>query len=241
MKGQENVIAKLKATRARSVLLTGPAHWGKKTLLRELFSNEDAVFEITGNASTFRNTLDRIYLNARPTIYIIPDVDKCNLTIQNMLLKVLEEPPLSSRFFLTASGSILPTITSRCVTYRMEPYSEYIIGNMPAQPELIGMFNSPGQLRLIDTPNMPMVVRILKEIRDTCMSKPLSFMLVLIKDVDRMLAEDGSSPEAFTLVCEDIFGKCDTMDWLRGQPNDNAKYVRHTFIMKYWLERQVKQ
>ena len=90
MIGQAQLIADLQKTQAKSVLITGPKHWGKKTLLRELFKNEESIYEITGNAATFRESIERIYQTARPTIYLIPDLDKCNQTVQNILLKVLE-------------------------------------------------------------------------------------------------------------------------------------------------------
>jgi hypothetical protein len=41
-------------------------------------------------------------------------LDSASEQAQNTLLKVLEEPPVTARFMLTASSPPLPTITSRC-------------------------------------------------------------------------------------------------------------------------------
>jgi len=239
MLGQTGVIAKLKATKARSVLLTGPAHHGKKTLLRELFSGEEAVYEIVGNAATFRDALDKIYLNARPTVYIIPDVDRCNQTVQNLLLKMLEEPPLKARFFLTASGSVLPTITSRCVTYRMEPYSNSVLGHLSSAACLIGLFRSPGELQIMNTPNIQAIGEQMKSIRDNINSQSLAKTLLSVKDLEKLMADDGLIQDAFILLAQAVYGACESVNWLRSQPNDNVRYVRKAFYMNFWKERQV--
>lgn len=123
MIGQTLLMENLKKSKARSILITGPAHFGKKTLVRDFLSNDENVFEVTGSANDFRESVYHMYTIVRPTTYIIPDLDKRHPTAQNLLLKVIEEPPLKSRFFITASGGILSTITSRCVSYRVYPYT----------------------------------------------------------------------------------------------------------------------
>lgn len=42
------------------------------------------------------------------------NLDGASPVLQNSMLKVLEEPPGTSRFVLTASGRVLPTVESRC-------------------------------------------------------------------------------------------------------------------------------
>lgn len=51
-------------------------------------------------------------------VFILEDADEYNVQSQNALLKVVEEPPRSVRFILTASsvGAILPTVRSRVCT-----------------------------------------------------------------------------------------------------------------------------
>lgn len=241
MIGQVRVIEKLKKTKAKSILLTGPPHWGKKTLLRELFSKEESVYEITGNASAFRESVDRIYQTVRPTTYLIPDVDKSNQTIQNLLLKVLEEPPMSARFFLTASGSVLPTIVSRCVTYRMEPYKDTNaeLGGLNAPACILGMFKSPGQLRLLNVDGIEDVVDLLIAIRTDFDNRTLANVLLSVKAFHKQFANTTLTQDAFLLLAHHIFGTSDSLDWLRQQPQDSVKYVRTAYFMKLWVERQV--
>lgn len=241
MIGQVKVIENLKKTKAKSVLLTGPPHWGKKTLLRELFSKEESVYEITGNASVFRESVDRIYQTVRPTIYLIPDVDKANQTVQNLLLKVLEEPPMSARFFLTASGSVLPTIVSRCVTYRMEPYKDTNseLGGLQAPACILGMFRSPGQLHQLKVDGIEEVVNSLIAVRNDFDSRTLANVLLSVKAFHKQFANTALTQDAFLLLVHHVFGTSDSLDWLRQQPQDSVKYVRTAYFMKLWVERQV--
>lgn len=54
--------------------------------------------------------------SAKTVVVVISEADKMTLPAQNSLLKILEEPPASSRIILTAPGpkTLLPTIVSRC-------------------------------------------------------------------------------------------------------------------------------
>ena len=59
---------------------------------------------------------------AKHKVFILCAAEKMTMQAQNALLKVLEEPQ-SSVFILltTARESLLPTVRSRCLTFRMEP------------------------------------------------------------------------------------------------------------------------
>lgn len=54
--------------------------------------------------------------------FIITEAQNLTIEAQNALLKVLEEPPQSSRFILTAptSEGLLPTVSSRCQISHLE-------------------------------------------------------------------------------------------------------------------------
>ncbi len=58
-------------------------------------------------------------------VYIIPNAENMSIGAFNALLKVLEEPPATAMFILTASSkSVLPqTILSRCIPYAVYPLS----------------------------------------------------------------------------------------------------------------------
>lgn len=236
MIGQQDVITKLKTTKAKSVLLLGPAHYGKKTLLRELFRNDESVYEITGNAAAFRDCLERIYQTVRPTVYLIPDLHKANATIQNILLKVLEEPPKAARFFLTASGTILPTITSRCVTYHINPYSGVELNQLEAPLFLKGKYRSPGELKLLNFEGCDKLFQMLETIKVKMTGATLANILKDVKEFNKCFKELLATQEVFILMVRNIFGECKSYDWLRSQPDDAVQYVRCYFFIRLWLE-----
>lgn len=59
-------------------------------------------------------------------VYIISDAQRMNEQAQNALLKTLEEPPSYAVIILLCdnASSLLPTITSRCITLQMKPVSK---------------------------------------------------------------------------------------------------------------------
>lgn len=75
-------------------------------------------------------------------VYIISDAQRMNEQAQNALLKTLEEPPEYAVIILLCDNvsSLLPTITSRCITLQMKPVSkeeiaEYLTKKMQMEPD----------------------------------------------------------------------------------------------------------
>jgi len=66
---------------------------------------------------------------AQKRMVLILDADKMTVQAQNALLKVLEEPPETTFFILTATipSALLPTILSRCSQVRFRPPSSHEI------------------------------------------------------------------------------------------------------------------
>ena len=62
-------------------------------------------------------------------VYIIPDAQKMNKEAQNSLLKTIEEPPDYAVLLLLTDSkdSLLPTVTSRCVSFSFRPLPDSII------------------------------------------------------------------------------------------------------------------
>lgn len=77
---------------------------------------EDAAF-ITDAAYLQPSELSAKYFILAPT-------EPMNASVQNKLLKTLEEPPSSARFLLLSAGGLLPTVVSRCRRIRLEPLGE---------------------------------------------------------------------------------------------------------------------
>ena len=241
MIGQQGLKESLDRSTARSILLTGPAHFGKKTFIREYLSNEESVFEVTGNSNEFREAVERICTTVRPTSYIIPDLDKRHPTVQNMLLKVIEEPPLKSKFYITASSSVLPTITSRCVLYRMLPYSQEDLSKVSVPDWVRPYGKSPGQLKLMNDESIGQAIPKIKEFHKLMLPNDhtLAWYLKEYREVDKVWRETNASQELFIWVVSEVFGSgSEAVKWLRQQPEDSTRYVRSQFILRYWIERQ---
>ena len=83
------------------------------------FKAEDDLRPICSDAYVAPNDGDR-------KIYIIPDFDKTLPLAQNILLKVVEEPPEQTVFIFTASSKsgIIPTIRSRVMPFAVSNVSE---------------------------------------------------------------------------------------------------------------------
>lgn len=83
-----------------------------------------------GMIREIKNTVFLVPNESEKKVYIIEDAQKMNIPAQNALLKLLEEPPPSAIFFLTADmkESLLPTVISRCrvITLRPAPKHEII-------------------------------------------------------------------------------------------------------------------
>jgi len=64
-------------------------------------------------------------------VFIIQDADLMTVSAQNALLKTLEDGPKYAVFVLLAQNSdvFLPTITSRCVTYKTQPLADAVVQN----------------------------------------------------------------------------------------------------------------
>jgi hypothetical protein len=61
------------------------------------------------------------------------NLDGASAQVQNSLLKVLEEPPDTSRFVLTAAGPVLPTVASRCYQVALGTAREALPDDGPAR------------------------------------------------------------------------------------------------------------
>jgi DNA polymerase-3 subunit delta' len=122
---------------SHSYLFIGPSGVGKKTLALEVAQ------KITGSQNSIHPDillLDQLVnegseavrsaialmsgtpLKSKHRVVIITDIDRFNHQSLNALLKILEEPPRATIFFLTAdSRSVLATIQSRSIVLPCNP------------------------------------------------------------------------------------------------------------------------
>lgn len=76
-----------------------------------------------------RNLIGRLHQTrgrAGHRVVIVDPIDDCNPSSANALLKILEEPPADTTFFLISHrpGSLLPTIKSRCHALALRPIAD---------------------------------------------------------------------------------------------------------------------
>ena len=94
---------------------------------------------------TIRQMKQEIYLKPSVSdrkVYIIPDADTMNISAQNSLLKILEEPPLYCTIIMIAqnSGAFLDTVLSRANLIKFSPLEssdikKYLIEEKKANKE----------------------------------------------------------------------------------------------------------
>jgi len=145
------------------LIITGNKSIGKKDLAKEIskyyLKADDDTQNVEDNINLkiikaedgsksikidqVRELLEKIYLKTDKRIIYIEDAEKLNINSSNALLKILEEPPLGTKFIITTSkiSSIIPTILSR---------STVIKCNNPSQDDINAYLN---ELEDIDIDN----------------------------------------------------------------------------------------
>jgi replication-associated recombination protein RarA len=120
--GHEAARAELERSLPPVTLLLGPKSVGKMTLANHLALHHKAALWTYRNlsAAVAREVVESAPVRrARAVEVSVIDLDGATDAAQNILLKVLEEPPGHCRFILVASRPPLPTIDSRARTYRL--------------------------------------------------------------------------------------------------------------------------
>jgi DNA polymerase III delta prime subunit len=120
--GHEAVRGELESSLPAVTLIIGPPSIGKATLARHLLQFSGPCWSTDyGNltAGLARQIVEGAPVRHKPTDIRIVDLDGSTEAAQNILLKVLEEPPPHCRFILLASSAPLVTIVSRSRTFQL--------------------------------------------------------------------------------------------------------------------------
>lgn len=248
--GQSALIDALKNTNARAILIQGQAHSGKKTLIRQLYKDLGLyVYEVSGSVAEFRETLDFIKTQTNPIMYLIPDVDTLHPGIQNLLLKVLEEPPMRARFCLTANNTILPTIKSRCVCYTMQPYTPEEIQSILCDSELalvrkyVNIFSqcvsTPGQIQLLvgwqNYQNIPEMIDQMSDIANT-LNQPLAVTLTKANNLGKYMKTNNIDYYVFMLLAKAFHSNSSSYSILTQNSYELDRYIMCYFYAELWKE-----
>lgn len=134
----------------KAVLLLGDKGCGKHTYLSLISEKLNLTSIDITDVVSFEYIL-QLYSRSIPSIYYI-DIDKFTEKKQNVILKLLEEPPMNAYIVLLSSNRslLLPTIINRCIIYEFEKYNYQELSSFVesgSNVELIcEIYRTPGQI-----------------------------------------------------------------------------------------------
>lgn len=137
-------------------IFVGPRGCGKKLLTQELFN---PIVNVTMTVDGIREMIQCAYTTSIEATYVLADADNLSTAACNAMLKVVEEPPMRSRFIVTCTNieNIPDTIRSRAVVYQFDPYTfdelcEFCeANNIEFTTFMAGVAETPGDiLKLLD-------------------------------------------------------------------------------------------
>ncbi len=162
MIGQKKLIENLNKfnldTFPKSVLLLGEEGCGKHTYLNLIANKLNIPLLNITDLIDFDYILN-MYSRSILSIYYI-DIDNFTDKKQNVILKLLEEPPNTAFIVLVSSDKslILPTIINRCSVFEFEKYSKQELENFIESGDnkelLCEIFTTPGQILAANTDNI---------------------------------------------------------------------------------------
>lgn len=168
-------------------------------------------------------------------VCIVDGAEDMNASAANALLKILEEPPVNTTFFVVshAPGRLLPTILSRCRQVRLDPLSEddvdrvvrdVIGGNAGQIAKAVGLSQGAPR-RAIELLNADMI-GLMGEI-DAVLGR-LQNGSGRVK-LAELLAARGNE-QAY------LFGMQHIFDWLAGQITVQTRAGRNASALASWTD-----
>lgn len=134
MIGQKKLLSSIEAQISNNrfpqfALFIGEDGFGKKTLMKKISKYwKYQYFCEDVKVSTIRDMISDAYKTTQEgqCVYIISDAHKMSQQAKNAILKIVEEPPTYATFLMSANSedSVLATIRSRAMVYRMDRYSK---------------------------------------------------------------------------------------------------------------------
>lgn len=134
----------------RSILLLGNKGCGKKSLIDNIIVPKLGydIKDLTDRID--QETIEKMYIDPIPCIYRF-DLRQLTIKEQNMLLKIVEEPPKGSYliFMEINKSNVIPTLLNRCQIWEFLPYSktelEIFLEN-EAQRFILDFCSTPGEV-----------------------------------------------------------------------------------------------
>lgn len=131
--GNESVIARAKAlfeTKPCNAIFVGNQGLGKCTVAKELTSGFPDVLLLDGNGfdteacNELLVKLSIVLLSKKKRVVLIDNASSISDTVQNKLLKVVEDEQKHNVFLFIAHKPLLPTVMSRCVVFSFSPIDD---------------------------------------------------------------------------------------------------------------------
>lgn len=149
----------------KSILLIGEQGCGKHTIVREISEmNNIDVVDITNNLTL--DYINEILISPIQKIYLI-DTSSITEREQNVILKLVEEPPMSATIILLCENktSLLDTIINRCSIFTFDSYDKELLSTFVEDKEqedlILSLCNTPGQIINMHSKNI-------QELKDLC-------------------------------------------------------------------------
>jgi replication-associated recombination protein RarA len=154
--GQENLTEKLKHlinsdNLPNTILFVGPRGQGKKTLAGWLANQLGASLYIPEDVKI--DSIREVNADSRtissPKVYLLADAEDMTIQAQNALLKLSEEPPEHAYIVITVqdTNTLLPTILSRSITFRLDGYSFEELNVFTTDVDLMKLAKNPGNIK----------------------------------------------------------------------------------------------
>ena len=157
---------------------------GKGKKKREL--SVDIIRKVVADASIMPNEADK-------KVYIIFDADTMNMSAQNAMLKLLEEPPGGACFILCAenAGLLLDTVRSRC--------AEIIMNAGDAEPGEMGE-DAEKYLQLAASGDRAELVRFIFALEKLNQDSVVAFTDEVFRLIVKQLADSSENMEPDKLI-----------------------------------------
>lgn len=197
MIGQERLLEK---EFPQFVILLGKHKSGKKTLIREKYEDvveglatvEDVRYVI---ADSNRLTSERVYLF---------DVNKMNVSSQNTLLKITEEPNEYTRIVLTGrfKNQFINTLQTRATIFTMDNYTKDQLEKVAEKEEYLKFYDTIGLLKQADKEIVQLAEDISEYISEVKVSDLFKFEIENFIQFSKPLKYYLNDPKATKIITE---------------------------------------
>lgn len=174
IKGQEELFTKIDSftneTLPHSILLIGEVGSGKDDVCRYIADKFDLdLFDLTESISN--EFIDQINQMQTRSLYVV-DIQKITIKDQNVMLKLYEEPSLSTYLILKSTTDYGPidTILSRSYILKMKNFSKDLLESLIESDNkdyVLKICSTPGQIELANHTD----IEKLKQLCDTMATK----------------------------------------------------------------------